>query len=484
MCAMISDQIKTIPRRQFLKYASSLTGTLALNPWLPLRASSHGSNPRVVHVHASRATGWDFSTGWYGDYVDQDVVYEMVDWGVMALTGTPNRAAAWHALLPDYSPGQRVAIKVNLNNAQSENDDDNIIDALVQPVNGVVRGLIELGVAPADIWVFDAIRQIPNRLQDGCAFSGVRFSGSSGPDALGFSATERVTFYPPSGVPSLSSQRISNVLVGADYLINLPILKKHCCAWVTLSFKNHLGTIEAPASLHNYIFPYESIYRPGYSPMVDIYTNRHFGPKTVLTIGDGLYGSRGHQSSEPWPWVTFGDRAPNSLLFSTDPVALDCVMYDFINAEVGVPEGADDYLVLAAGAGLGVYEHRNPQASRPDQWYSLIDYLQLSLDQPIQLGAHWEDGVADLAWTRPWYSDLAGYRVYYTSETGGPVDQGTSPIDLPDPDRLTLQLTGLTMRSAYELWVEAYDASGHPLAESNHAFVLPTDTFVYLPLVR
>lgn len=484
MCKRIGSQNRAISRRQFLKYFNAVAGTLALTPRLPLRSSSYHSDPRVVHVHSMRATGWDFSTGWYGDYVDQAVVYEMVDWGVMALTGTTNRAAAWGALLPGYSSGQRVAIKINLNNAQSENDDDNVIDALIEPINGVVRGLNEIGVAATDIWVFDAIRPIPRRLRDGCAFSGVRFSGSSGPDALGFSATERVTFHPPSGVPSLNSQRISNVLVSADYVINMPILKKHCCAWVSLSFKNHLGSIEAPAPLHNYIFPYESVYRSGYSPMVDIYSNQHFGLKTVLTIGDGLYGSRGHQSSEPRPWVTFGDRAPNSLFFSTDPVALDCVMYDFIDAEVGVPEGADDYLLLAAGAGLGVFEHRDPQASSPGDWYNLIDYVQLSLDQPIQLGARWEGGVADLVWTRPWYAALAGYRVYYTSETGGPVDQGTSPIDVPDPNQLTLQLTGLTMQAVYELWVAAYDGSGDPLAESNHAFVLPTDTFVYLPLIH
>jgi uncharacterized protein (DUF362 family) len=484
MCKRISSQSRGISRRQLLKYSGALAGALALNPRLPLRSSSHHFGPRVVHVHSTHATGWDFSTGWYGDHVDQAVVYEMVDWGVMALTGTASRAAAWQALLPAYSPGQRVAIKINLNNAQSENDDDNVIDALIEPVNGVVRGLIEIGVAAADIWVFDAIRPIPSRLRDGCAFSGVRFSGGSGSDALGFSATERVTFQPSGDVPPLASRRISNVLVDADYLINMPILKKHCCAWVSLSFKNHLGSIQDCAGLHEYIFPYEGIYRSGYSPMVDIYSNRHVGAKTVLTIGDGLYGSRGHQSSAPRPWVTFGDRAPNSLFFSTDPVALDCVMYDFIDAEVGVPVGGDDYLALAAGAGLGVFEHRDPQAARPGQWYNLIDYVQLSLDQPLQLGAHWEGGVADLAWTRPWHAALAGYRVYYTSETGGPVDQGTSPIDVPDPNQLTLQLTGLTMHAVYELWVEAHDGSGDPLAESNHAFVLPTDTFVYLPLIH
>lgn len=333
--------------------------------------------PRVVHVRDSDATNWDFSTGWYGDYVDQDVVYKMVDLGMMHLTGTTSRAAAWEALIPNYVPGQRVAIKVNLNNAGSKDDSDNIIDALIQPVNAVIRGLTQIGVAESDIWVYDAVRWIPNRFRNGCDFPGVQFSGRWQTNPQGFSATERVTFQPPPGGPSLADQRISNVLANADYLINIPITKKHGSAYVTLSFKNHFGSIENCAALHDYIYPYESIYTPDYNPMVDIYKNPHFVGKTVLTIGDGLYGCRPHNYAEPEPWVTFGNRAPNSLFFSKDPVAIDCVMYDFLEAEVGVESGGDDYLMLAAQEGLGVFEHRAPAAPGPEEWYSLIDYVYL-----------------------------------------------------------------------------------------------------------
>lgn len=336
--------------------------------------------PRVVHVRDSDATNWDFSTGWYGDHVDQDVVYQMVDQGVMQLTGTTSRAAAWEALMPNYVPGQRVAIKVNLNNAGSEGDSDNVIDALIQPVNGVIRGLTEIGVAESDIWVYDAVRNIPNRFRNGCDFPGVQFSGGWGANAQGFSATERVTFEPPPGSPSLADQRISNVLANADYLINMPIMKRHGIACVTLSFKNHFGSIEDCALLHGHIGPSSNHYTPDYNPMVDIYKNPHFVGKTVLTIGDGLYGCRPHNYGEPEPWVTFGNQAPNSLFFSKDPVAIDCVMYDFLEAEVGVESGGDDYLMLAAQKGLGVFEHRAPGAFGPEEWYNLIDYVYLDLN--------------------------------------------------------------------------------------------------------
>jgi uncharacterized protein (DUF362 family) len=299
----------------------------------------------------------------------------MVNRGLMELTGTASRAAAWQALIPGYVPGQRVAIKANLNNAWSLADSDNIIDALIEPVNSVIRGLVELGVAEADIWVYDAVRSMPNRFRNGCDFAAVQFSGADW-NAQGFSASEKVAFAHPS-VPDL---RISRVLVEASYLINMPIMKKHSHAQVTLSFKNHFGTIENCGDAHGPTFPGDSSYSPDYTPLVDIYRNPHFGGKTVLTMGDGLYASRGDQSSRPSPWVTFGNGAPNSLFFSTDPVAIDCVMYDFLEAEAGVPAAADDYLVLAAQEGLGVFEHRAPEAPAPGDWYSLIDYRYLDLD--------------------------------------------------------------------------------------------------------
>jgi hypothetical protein len=386
-----------LSRRDFARGAAAAAGCLALSaahrllgvapgamatePELAPRAyiplvMKRDSRASVVHAHDVRATSWDFHTGWYGDYVNQNVVYEMVDQGLMQLTGGTSRAAAWQALIPGYVPGQIVAIKVNLNNASGEHDGDNVIDALIEPVNAVVRGLKDIGIAEADIWVYDAVRSIPARFRNGCDFPGLEFSGKW-TNPQGFSDTERVVFEPPPGGPPIADQRISNVLVNADYLINMPIMKRHGIARVTLSFKNHFGSIEDPAALHDYIYPSGDGFSPDYNPLVDIYKNLHFVSKTVLTIGDALYGCWLTNWVEPEPWVTFGNEAPNSLFFSIDPVAIDSVMYDFLDAEAGVESGGDFYLMLAAQEGLGVLEHRAPGASDPEEWYSLIDYAYL-----------------------------------------------------------------------------------------------------------
>ena len=203
--------------------------------------SSSPGRPRVVHVHDGNATGWDFGDSYYGDCVDQDSVNVMVNRGVMELTGTPTVAEAWGALIPDHVPGESIAIKVNMNNGWSCRDSDTVIDGLIHPINGVVRGLQEIGVAAEDIWVYDAIRKIPDRFVNGCLYPDVQFFdqchrppgwGSDDPDAI-------VSFSPTYG-PTPPPLRIPDMLVEATYLINMPILKAHDYAGVTLGFKNHI----------------------------------------------------------------------------------------------------------------------------------------------------------------------------------------------------------------------------------------------------
>jgi len=52
--------------------------------------------PKVVSIHDSGATFWDFSTGWHGDYIRQDRVNTMVETGVKELTGETTLSGAWN----------------------------------------------------------------------------------------------------------------------------------------------------------------------------------------------------------------------------------------------------------------------------------------------------------------------------------------------------------------------------------------------------
>ena len=59
-----------VSRRDFLRFSAILAGLAALKPRLASLAAPSLPKPKVVHVHCPRASNWNFSTGWWGNYVD------------------------------------------------------------------------------------------------------------------------------------------------------------------------------------------------------------------------------------------------------------------------------------------------------------------------------------------------------------------------------------------------------------------------------
>jgi hypothetical protein len=335
--------------------------------------SPPSGKPRVVHIHSDRATTWVGQPD-YWNYVNQDVVNAMMDRGVMTLTNTTSVAEAWRAILPRYQPGQGIAIKVNWNNNGNGN-----IDASIQTINALIRGLKQIGVRENDIWIFDAIKRFTTRFVNACLYPGVLFFDDGTTRRAGFDSTDptaRVTFTTPPDLPPHPSNKITDVLVNATYVINVPLLKGHTdLAGVTLGFKNHLGSVTDPASFHPYIFPGETYFRSYYNSLVDLYRNPNIGAKTVLTIGDGLFTGK-TWGSPALMMATFGNKPPNSLFFALDPVAIDCVMYDFLDAEWHIKTGADNYLRLASQQGLGVFERGDPWGAG----YATIEYRRIEVE--------------------------------------------------------------------------------------------------------
>lgn len=333
----------------------------------PLRAVTFGN--RVIHIHHKDATQWRGEKR-YWEYVNQQSVNEMVDKGITELTESSTVEEGWRKLLPHYQPGEGIAIKLNFNNTIWENcaEESGQINALPQPVNAVITGLKSIGVQEEDIWLYDGVnRIIPQYFIAGINFPAIRYFDRCHEPVTYESrdSSAFVAFSPPIGVQMPTPQKIADVLLKARYLINMPILKSHGCSSVTLGFKNHLGSIDNPGGLHSHIFLVSACgggFTPQYSPLVDLYLNPHIRDKTILIIGDGLFGGKGSEDTFPSSWSTFGNHVPNSLFFSTDPVAMDSVMADFLRAEpgAGVMSQADNYLFLAEQAGLGKAERGEP----------------------------------------------------------------------------------------------------------------------------
>jgi hypothetical protein len=338
--------------------------------------------PNVVHVHAAGATSWDFQSGWYGEYVDQEVVNQMLETGLVELTGLGSTEGAWDTLLPGYSSGQKIAIKVNFNNCSSCDDSDNSIDALIEPVNALISSMVRGGVQAQDIWVYDSSRRMPARFYErrlnqdavyidrfGCADEIATFNHVHQSLKVSFSN------------PDMAMNRwLTDLLYHASYLIDMPILKRHGTHPVTLGFKNHFGSLDTLGGSgddnpHIYINPRNDRYSPDFSPLVEINANPNIAEKTVLTVGDGLFGASS-VAATPAPWLTtFEGGSPNSLLLSRDPVAIDCVMCDLLRAEWGLDDAAYDYLMLAEQWGLGTFERGDPWGAS----YSRIDYRYVEL---------------------------------------------------------------------------------------------------------
>lgn len=363
----------------------NLKGSIESHDPIYTKNSLESPNNRVVAVHDSNATNWDFSTGWYGDYVDQSIVDEMVNTGIMELTETKTIGDAWRTLIPNYVSGEKIAIKVNFNDSSSYNDSHNKIDALMHPINPIIAGLKKIGVQEPDIWIYDALRPIPNRFINKCIYKGILYY-----DFFGLNGRNKATFNSTSSESNIKfsnknirPHKLTDVITNANYVINIPIIKRHGGSGVTLSMKNHLGSlnpstrtsIENIPDIHDYIYLYSKNYNSNYNPLVDININPNIKNKIVLIVGDGLYGNWYSNNQEPRKWKTFNNKALNTLFFSRNPVVIDSVMYDFLSAETFIDHGSDDYLHIAARNGLGIHEHKSK-----DNTYNLIDYVDLNFD--------------------------------------------------------------------------------------------------------
>jgi len=364
---------------------------------------------RVVWIRDLAATPWDGVTGhWWddGSGIRQEAVDRMLSRSLQAVTGETTDAQAWESLFRfsnrargrgdvGYTAGEKVAFKINCNNAyEGYGDVDNQIDASPQSVLAMVRQLVKAGgVSEEHISVYEAVRVIPDRIYEkvhrelpGVVFVDSKGTGDNGRQPVEWQ--EDVITY-SIGEPGVG-RAVPRCVREAAYIVNMALLKGHPTTGVTLTAKNHYGTVNVR---DHKVYANSSKHPMGiYHPFVDMIGSAELGGKTVLFMIDGLYGLRdvnddvgvhGH-------WKTlFGGEWLASYFVSLDPIAIDSVGLDFLSAEF--PEGrggdpapitnADNFLHEGAQANdppsgtvyrpngarlasLGVHEHWNDASSR------------------------------------------------------------------------------------------------------------------------
>jgi uncharacterized protein (DUF362 family) len=376
---------------------------------------------RVAWAFDPKATNWDGvnnAPGWWDDSnTHPEAVARMLSGSIRSVGDAASDKAAWNKIFVDfnkrsgkgavgYKKGEKIVVKLNLNQVHDHGNGANASYIAPQLVHGLLTQLVQqAGVAPADITFFDAIRHVPSTIFDRCTkeFPGVHFVDSTDTDGREKAVVDKtkpmvfakgdLTFYLPT------------VVTQADYMINVAGLKGHTMAGMTVTAKNHQGTIlnadgSAGARSVHPSLAVKSSGRVGsptaqtmgsYNGLVDMNGHPQVGGKTVLYIIDGLYATQHNEFRLApvckWQSAPFNGSWTSSVFASQDGVAIDSVALDFLRSEptlAAIVTGpVDNYLhemALAHAApsktvydpaktgkslaSLGVHEHWNTAAEK------------------------------------------------------------------------------------------------------------------------
>jgi len=297
-----------------------------------------------------------------------EIIKNMMNKGMLALTGAPAWPDAWRQFV---EKGDVVAIKVCPVGGPKLSSDPAVLHAIVD-------GIKQAGVPARDIVVFNRYRQetvaagIDKWLPEGVRFAWAaeRYEqwqlGMDGYDPDVY--MEMALVKPgdnPNDVHARRSYAAQCITKQVNKVINLPVLKAHQSAGVTLCLKNlsHGMVNNVNRSHINRELNACNLFIPA---VVDLPVIRQ---KVVLHILDGVKaGYNGGPGTPPqfrWEHKT--------MYFGTDPVALDKTGWQVVDAkrkQEGLPPvaetGPDDrfnhywgqpqHIELASKLGLGVFD--------------------------------------------------------------------------------------------------------------------------------
>jgi len=272
-----------------------------------------------------------------GSTVDSSRMLKLLDRAMQALFDRDHPVEAWRRVV---RPGETVGLKVNTLGGRGISTNPQLVEA-------VCERLQEAGVKPADIVIWDRDSEELERAGFHLATDGNRVQ-CFGTDRAGYE--EELAAYGSVG------SRLSKILTQrSGVLINLPVLKDHDGAGVTIALKNMYGVIHNPNKYHpNGCNPY----------VADLNMLPEIRSRMRLTICDATTAMyEGGPAFKPeFSWKH------NALLVSQDPVALDYTGWQIVERKraeeklktLEAEERAPRYIATAADAqhGLGTNDPR------------------------------------------------------------------------------------------------------------------------------
>ena len=337
--------------------SNAVTSSTKLEIWykpnIPLGVAKGIHPGRVAWGHNPKISSWDGSTGfWWEDQFNNQVETDkLLTQTLCSLTGIQKEKESWDALFRSfnktkrnidagYKAGEKLAIKINLNNTYSH-ESNNEINANPQLILSLLKSLVnEAGIPQENITVTDPSRFIINNVYDKChaAYPNVHYI-----DHIGGDGREKSTFVDNAIPYSVDNGKVATGLatciVEANYIINMAIVKGHVTQGVSLCAKNFFGctSIEDDwhKNAHSSGFSQNKEGLHTYSVYPDYMGHKHLGGKTMLFLIDGIYSNKfvGGSPAYKWSLAPFNNNWPCSLFASQDGVAIDAVVLDFALAE-------------------------------------------------------------------------------------------------------------------------------------------------------
>jgi hypothetical protein len=305
--------MKDISRRDFIKYCGLGTLGLLIKPTLsyakPFEDGPLRSN--VVQCFHENATT--------GSTINESVVQIMMDESIKTLTGINDVGDAWKSIFPGITENSVITITVNAINEY--------LSTHPEFVNCIITGLAQMQFGSQhfirnNVIVWDRtdweLVEADYTIYDGANPDTPRCFGTNHP-GVGYDYS---TPFNVDGVTSYPSRILTEM---TDYLINAAVLKNHNGATVTLTMKNHYGSVDNPGSLHNGVSYTCNPDIPALNQQIrDVIVPNNI---QKIFIIDALYGAyTGGPSGSP-------NFNPKKLLMSFDTVACDFQGQNLINEE-------------------------------------------------------------------------------------------------------------------------------------------------------
>ena len=320
-----------LSRRDFLKCAGVGAGALFAAPSLFSVAGYAAQDERARVVLARDQALIDGVCG----KVDTERLAAMLDESVRRLTGDGDAASAWRRL---FGPRDVVGVKVNCLSGRRMCTRWEVVEA-------IVGGLRRAGVPENSIIVWDKddtdLTRAGYPIQRGRGLS--VYGTIGGRHSPGYEEELR---FAGEHVGSCFSRILTRQVTA---LVNVPVLKDHDIAGVTLGMKNWFGAIHNPNKYHDSLCdPY----------IAELSTHPSIRKKLRLVVMDATtLQYDGGPSARPEAALAFG-----GVLVARDPVAVDAYSASLIEAErrrAGVPSLAEanrppKHVHTAARLGLGV----------------------------------------------------------------------------------------------------------------------------------